>query len=114
MYKKEKMLGYIKSDMMFMFFLELGLLLMNMVFMPSSYFVVSKLLIIFLMIIMLFGVYYANKESKLAGIICLISGILFVLSFSLINFFLGIFMIIHSIAFLVTYDEIYGKKVLNE
>lgn len=100
---KEKMRKYLQRDFELIFILNCILLIPELLI----YFNVGFLLYVIVDLVLLgFGIYFAKKGEKTAGIFGIIVGILMILGGALITGLLGIFMTIHSIIYLVNYDKI--------
>ncbi len=102
----EKMKKYLQRDfelmiVLYIIFLILGLLVAK--FNVNILYLGIRLAVI---VLLGFGISFAKKGEKTAGVFGIIVSILMILSNSIITLLLGIFMLIHSIIYLSNYNKL--------
>ena len=98
----EKMRKYLQRDFELIFVLDLIFSIPEMIIFPSA---ISIVIGILNFVLLGFGIYYSKKGKMVAGILGIVTGILMILGSSFVTGLLGIFLIIHSVVYLVDYDK---------
>ncbi|MBQ4263699.1 MAG: hypothetical protein IJB83_05635 [Bacilli bacterium] len=92
----EKAQKNLKNDMLVLFILELIILVFSLINRSFSFFT------LIFAVLLIIGYIYANKGEKVAGTIGIIVGILMmltILTVDVIDFVLGLFVLLHSLKY---------------
>lgn len=99
----EKMRKYLQRDFELMFILYIIFSIPGFLMGVNALFIGIRLAVV---ILLGFGISFAKKGEKNAGVFGIIVSILMILSNSLLTLLFGAFMLIHSIIYLTNYDKL--------